>query len=99
MPFLVYPKLKGFLLFVWLFCLFFLFVFARGQQVCYMEVLRLGVESELQLQSCNTAIAMPDPSLICDLHCSLWQCWILNPLGGARDRAHILMDTSRVRFH
>ena len=25
--------------------------------------------------------------------------WILNPLSEARDRTHILMDTSRIRFH
>ena len=28
---------------------------------------------------------MPDPSHICDLHLSLWQHWILNPLIKARD--------------
>ena len=28
-----------------------------------------------------TATATPDPSRICDLHHSSWQCWILNPLG------------------
>ena len=26
------------------------------------------------------AVATPDPSCICDLYCSLWQHWILNPL-------------------
>ena len=45
-----------------------------------MEVLRLGVKSELQLQAHATAMATLDPSHIYDLHCSLWQCWILNPL-------------------
>ena len=43
-----------------------------------------------------TAIAMPDLSHICDLHCSLRQCWILNPLREARDQTRILMDTSQV---
>ena len=31
-----------------------------------------------------------------DLHCSLWQCWILNPMSEARDGTRILMDTSWV---
>ena len=34
-----------------------------------------------------------DPSSICDLHHSLWQHWILNPLREARDRTHIFMGT------
>ena len=60
------------------------------------EVPRLGVESELQLLSYVTAMATPDPSPICDLHHSLQQCWILNPLSKAGDRTHILVDTSWV---
>ena len=35
---------------------------------------------------------MPDPSLMRDLHCSLWQCWVLNPKSEARDWIFILMD-------
>ena len=42
---------------------------------------------------------MPDPSLIFDLHHSSEQRWILNPLIEARDRIHILKDTSWIRFH
>ena len=34
----------------------------------------------------TTATAMQDPSRICDLHHSLWQYQILNPLNEARDR-------------
>ena len=64
-----------------------------------MEVPRLGAESELQLPAYTTAIAMPDLSLICDLHLSLWPCWSLNPLSEARDGTHILMDTSQVLNH
>ena len=44
----------------------------------------------------TTATATKDPSCICDLHCSLWQRWILKPLREARDRTCILMDTSQV---
>ena len=48
-----------------------------------MEVPRLGVKSELQLQAYTTATAMPDPSRICNLHHSLQQCQILKPLSKA----------------
>ena len=77
---------------------FFLFVFFSflGPHLQHIEVLRLGVESELQLPATATAtaIAMLDLSHVCNLHCSSQQCWILNPLSKAKDRAHILMDTS-----
>ena len=58
----------------------------------YMEVPLARFELELQLLAYVTAIATPDLSCICDLYCSLRQCWILNPLK-ARDRTCILMDT------
>ena len=64
-----------------------------------MEVPKLGVGSELQLPAYATATATQDASCICDLHSSLWQHWILNPLSEARDRTHILMDSSRIHFH
>ena len=63
----------------------------------HMEVPRLGGKSELQLLANATATATPDLSHICNLHCSSWQCWILNPLSRAKDGTRILMDTSRVR--
>ena len=44
-----------------------------------MEVPRLGVESELQPPAYATATATLDPSCVCDLHHSSWQCRILNP--------------------
>ena len=50
---------------------FYIFVFL-GLQPQHMEVPRLGVKSELQLLACATAIAIPDPSRVCDLrHSSL----------------------------
>ena len=66
------------------FFLFFLFVCFLGPSLWHMEVPRLGVELELQLPAYATTTAMPDPSYICDLQCSSWQCWILNPLSEAR---------------
>ena len=62
----------------------------------HIEVPKLGVKSKLQLPAYTTATATPDPSHVCNLHHSLWQCQILNQLSEARDRTHILMDTSRV---
>ena len=77
-------------------CFFVSFCFS-GTHLWHMEVPQLGVESELQLLAYTTATAMQDPSLVCDLHHSSWQCRILNPLIEARDRTCILMDTSQVR--
>ena len=56
----------------------FFFFFSFGRHPWHTEVLRLGVESELQLPAYTTTTL--DPSFICDLHHSSWQCWILNPL-------------------
>ena len=65
-----------------------------------MEVLRLGVKSELPLPAYTvaTATATPDPSCVYDLWHSSWQRRILNPLSEARDRTHSLMDTSWVSY-
>ena len=66
-----------------------------------MEVPRLGAELELQLLAYTIATATRDPSLICDLHHSSWQCKLLNPLSEARDRtlsSWILINTSRVHY-
>ena len=71
------------------FFFFFLFVFL-GPNPWHMEVSRLGIESEPLPLSFTTGTAMPEPSHICDLHCSLQQCQIFylteqghesNPLG------------------
>ena len=72
----------------------FFFFFFLGAKPQHMKVPRLGVELELQEPAYVTATAMPDLSYICDLHHSSRQCWILNPLSEARDRSHILMDTT-----
>ena len=65
----------------------FVFVFCfLGPNPRHMEVLRLGVKSELQLLAYTTVTATRGPSLICDLHHSSWQCQTLNPLTEVRDR-------------
>ena len=62
-------------------CSFLFFFFScfcfLGLHPWHMEIPRLGVESELQLPAYINATAMPDPSLLCDLHHSSWQHWIL----------------------
>ena len=51
----------------------------------FMELSGLGVQLERQLPAYATATAVPDLSCICDLHRSLRQCQILNPLIKVRD--------------
>ena len=41
---------------------------------------------------------MPDPSHLCNIHHSSWQCRILNPLSEARDWAYNLMVANQIRF-
>ena len=67
-----------------------------GPHSWHMEVLKLGVESKLQLPAYTTAAATPDPSHICDLYCSSQQCQILNPLRKAR--GHTRNSWIQVRF-
>ena len=55
--------------------------------------------SRIRAAACATAIAMPDPSHMCDLHHSSRQCGILSPLSEARDGGHVLMDISWVHYH
>ena len=80
-------------LFTYLFTALFL-----GSHPWHMEVPRLGVKLELQLPVYTTATATPDPSRVCDLHHSSWQCQILNPLSEARDRIRNLMVPSWMHF-
>ena len=64
----------------------------------HMEVPRLEIQSELHLWAYTKATATQDPSLVCDLHCSSRQCWILNPLSEAGDQTLVLTDTSWVPY-
>ena len=70
------------------YCFSFFFLLPHLQQ---MEVLGLGVESELQLQAYATAI--PDLSHVCNPYCSLQQSQTLNPLKEARDGSCVPKDT------
>ena len=71
------------------------FVFVLlGPPLQHMEGPRLGVQLELQLPAYATATATSDPSRVCDLHHSSWQCQILNPLSKARARTRLLTDIS-----
>ena len=72
-----------------IFIYLFYFVFFLGPQLQHIEVPRLGDESELRVPAYTTATATRDLSHICDLHCSLQQCRILNPLSEARDQAKL----------
>ena len=51
---------------------------------------------ELQLPAYATATETWDPSHLCNLHHSSWQCQLPDPLSKAGNGTHILMDTSRI---
>ena len=64
------------------YCGFFFFFCFLGPHPQHMEVTRLGVESEMQLQACGTATTTQDLSLIFELYHSSQQRRILHPLTG-----------------
>ena len=64
-----------------------------------MEVLRIGVESELQLPVYTSTTVIPDLSCVWNLYHSSWQRWILNPLSKASDPTRVPMDTGQICFH
>ena len=82
----------------YLLLLLLLLSFFLGLHPQHMEVLKVGVESELPLPVFTTATAMQDLKRICKLHHSSWQHLFLNPLSKARDQAQVLMDTSWVCY-
>ena len=73
------------------FGLYILFLWPHPQD---MEVAEVGVESELQLLACATAMATLDPRYMCNLCHSLQQCRILNPLSNPRDGTYMLTETT-----
>ena len=74
--------------------IFFFFCLFRATHLAYG-----GSQATGQIRAYATATATPDPSCLCDLHHNSGQCWILNPLGKARDWTCILMDVSWVLCH
>ena len=78
---------------IYLFIYLFWFL---GPHLWYMEVPRLGVESELQLPAFTTATE--DPSHVCTTDQNSWQCLILNPRSKVRDWAWNLMVPSLIYF-
>ena len=74
--------------------LFFFFFLFLGPHLKHMEVSRLGAELALEMPAYATATATPDPSSIFNLHHSLGQRQILNPLIEGRDWICILMGHS-----
>ena len=74
---------------------FFLFLFRAAPAACGSSHARGWIGAAATgLHRSTTALL--DPGRICDLHCSPWQCRILNPLSGAGDWTHVLMDASQV---
>ena len=67
-----------------------------GPHPQHREVLRLGVESELQLPTYTTATALWDLSRNCYLHHSSRHYQILNPLSEAREQTCVLMDPGQI---
>ena len=90
-------SLRLFFSFQWFFVCLFVF-YCLGPPLWHMEVPMLGVKLELKLLAYATHAAMWDPNHVWDLHHSSWQCQILNPLSEARDRTHILVGSSWVRY-
>ena len=94
--------LSFFLFFSFLFfvCLFVFFWSFGAIPVAYGRSQARGCERELQRPAYTTAIATAtwDLNLICNLHHSSQQPWILNLLSKARDWTHVLMDTAWVHY-
>ena len=70
----------SFLSFFHLFVFCFVLSYFLGPQMQHVQVPRLGIELKLHLPAYIIATATPDPSYVCDLHCSWRQCRIINPL-------------------
>ena len=62
--------------------------------LCLWHIEAPGLGVQLDMQAYITATATQDLSPICDLSCSLQQCWIPNPLMEVKDQTHILMNTN-----
>ena len=72
----------------------FLFLFSRATPAPHGRSHARG-----WIRAYTTATATWDPSHVFNLYHRSWQHWIPDPLSEARDRTHILMDTSWICFH
>ena len=88
--------LSGFAIRLYDLFFFFNFLIFLGPHPRHTEVPRPEVESELWRLTYAIATATSDPSWVCNLHHSSWQCWIPDPLSEGRNRTCILMDTRRI---
>ena len=79
---------------VYMYIYLFIFLFTAAP-VAYGNSWAQG-QIRAVVEAYTIATATPDLSYICDLHHSLWQCQILNPVSKAGDWTQILMDTCQV---
>ena len=68
-----------------------------GPHMRHPEVPRPEVKWELPTGTGHPPTPQPRQICVCDLHHSSWQCQIFN-LSQARDRTHLLVDTSQVLY-
>ena len=65
---------------------------------CFLSIAALAAygssQTRGQIGACTTATRTLDPSHVCNLYHSLWQCRILNALSEARDWTRILTETT-----
>ena len=64
----------------------FIYLFSEPH-LQHMEIPSLGVKLEQQMPAYTTATALPNLSLVCILHYSSQQCWILNSLSPGMEPA------------
>ena len=74
----------------------YLFICFLGPHLWHVEVPRLTVESELHLRAYSTTTAVQDPSCVSDLHHSLQQGQICNPLSKVGYQGQILNPLARL---
>ena len=75
-------------IYIYIYIYTYIYIYIFRPLLWHLEVPGLKVELELQLQAYATATVTQDLSCICDLHCSLWQCQILNPLNRPGIKLH-----------
>ena len=78
-----------------LFCFVLFFVFSRAAPMAHGGSQARG-RIRAVAAGLHHGLRTSDPSHIWDLHHSSWQHQTLNPLSEARDRTHVLIDTSWV---